>query len=392
MKNKNKIILSIFVVGVITCGYLFFKKDNNNIQYITDSVKLGNITNTVLATGSVSAYQQVSVGAQVSGQIEKLNVKLGQSVKKGDLIAQIDSTTQKNDLETAKSNMNIYESQLKSKNIALNIAQTKYNRQLNLMKQNASSKEDLDDAKSNLALAKSDVDVLKSQIEQAKISVKTATVNLGYTQITAPLNGIIISIPVEEGQTVNSNQTTPTIVEIADLSKVIIKPEISEGDITKVKAGMPVDFSIIASPDNVFHTTLLSVDPGTTTLTDGNSSSSSSSSSSSTSSAIYYYGNMVVPNPNQELRISMTTQNTIIVDQVKNVLIVPTITISKENGKNYVSILNNNGLEEKREIKIGVSDSMNTQVISGIKKGEKIILSKGESGEIVSPMRRGPRI
>lgn len=183
MKNKKKIIFGI-LIGVIFCGYyVFHNNENKDFKYITETVKRGNIINTVLATGSVSAYQQVSVGAQVSGQIKELKVKLGQSVKKGELIARIDSTQQKNELETAKSNMNIYKSQLNSKNIALNIAQTKYTRQLNLMKQSASSKGDLEDAKNNLALAKSDVEVLKSQIEQANIAVENATVNLGYTQV-----------------------------------------------------------------------------------------------------------------------------------------------------------------------------------------------------------------
>lgn len=392
MKNKKKIILGVLIGAICFGYYVFNKEESSEFKYITETVKRGDIINTVLATGSVSAYQKVSVGAQVSGQIKELKVKLGQSVKKGDLIAQIDSTQQKNELETAKSNLNIYKSQLKSKNISLNIAQAKYTRQLNLMKESASSKVDLEDAKSNLALAKSEVEVLKSQIEQANISVKNAVVNLGYTQITSPLDGVIVSIPIEEGQTVNSNQTTPTIVEIADLSKVIIKPEISEGDITKVKAGMNVDFSIIASPEEVYHTKLISVDPGTTTLTDGTATSSSSSSSSS-SSAIYYYGNMVVSNENQKLRISMTTQNTITVEEVKNVLIVPTITIDKENGKYFVSVLNKNiNREEKREIKTGISDSMNTEVISGLNENEEVISSKGVGGEIVSPVRRGPRM
>jgi macrolide-specific efflux system membrane fusion protein len=153
---------------------------------------------------------------------------------------------------------------------------------------------------------------------------------------------------------------------------------------------MNVDFSIIASPDEVYHTKLISVDPGTTVLTDGTTTSNTSSSSSS--SAIYYYGNMVVPNENQKLRISMTTQNTIIVNEVKNVLIIPTVTIDKENGKSSVSILNNNNKEERKEIKVGISDSMNTEVISGLNENEKVISSKGIEGEIVSPMQRGPRM
>lgn len=392
MKHKKKIITISIIIAFLGVSYFFNNNKSENIQYLTERVSKGDIINTVLATGSVSAYQKVSVGAQVSGQIDKLYVKLGQKIKKGDVIAEIDSTTQKNDLKTAKSNLEIYKSQLKSKTIAMNIAQTQYNRQKNLLNVDAGSQVDFENAKNSLALAKSEVDVLKSQIEQANISVSTAETNVGYTKIVSPLDGVIVSVPVEQGQTVNSNQTTPTIVEIADLSKMIIKPEISEGDITKVKAGMPVEFSIIGDPDKTYHTTLQSVDPGTTTLTDGTSSTSSSNSSSSSSTAIYYYGNLIVPNDDQKLRISMTTQNTITVSKAENILIIPTITIKKEKGKDYVYILGKNKQPEKREIKTGISDELNSQVLSGLSEGEEVISSQTD-GSINTPMRRGgPRL
>lgn len=392
MKHKKKIITISIIIALLGASYFFNNNKSEDIQYLTERVSKGDIINTVLATGSVSAYQKVSVGAQVSGQIDKLYVKLGQKIKKGDVIAEIDSTTQKNDLKTAKSNLEIYKSQLKSKTIAMNIAQTQYNRQKNLLNVDAGSQVDFENTKNSLALAKSEVDVLKSQIEQANISVSTAETNVGYTKIVSPLDGVIVSVPVEQGQTVNSNQTTPTIVEIADLSKMIIKPEISEGDITKVKAGMPVEFSIIGDPDKTYHTTLQSVDPGTTTLTDGTSSTSSSNSSSSSSTAIYYYGNLIVPNDDQKLRISMTTQNTITVSKAENILIIPTITIKKEKGKDYVYILGKNKQPEKREIKTGISDELNSQVLSGLSEGEEVISSQTD-GSINTPMRRGgPRL
>lgn len=393
MKHKKKIIAILIIAGVSLSFYFLGNKKTDNTQYITEKVQKGNIVNTVLATGSVSAYQKVSVGAQVSGQIDKLYVKLGQEVKKGDLIAEIDSTTQTNELKTSKSNLEIYKAQLKSKIIAMTIAQTQYNRQLNLLNAGAGSKEDYENSKNAVALAKSEVEVLKSQIDQANISVSTAETNVGYTKIISPLDGIIVSVPVEQGQTVNSNQTTPTIVEIADLSQMIIKPEISEGDITKVKAGMPVDFSIIGNPDKTYHTTLKSVDPGTTTLTDGSSSTSTSSSSSSSSStAIYYYGNLIVPNDDYKLRISMTTQNTIIVGKVENVLIIPTITIKKEKDQSFVYILGKDNKPEKRIVKIGLSDELNSQIISGLSEGNEVISSQTD-GSINTPMQRGgPRL
>jgi membrane fusion protein, macrolide-specific efflux system len=112
---------------------------------------------------------------------------------------------------------------------------------------------------------------IEANIKQAEIEVNTAETNVGYTKITAPMDGTVISVPVSEGQTVNANQTTPTIVTIADLSKMKIKPEISEGDITKVKAGQEVSFTILSDSQTVYHSVIDSVDPANTTITDSSS-------------------------------------------------------------------------------------------------------------------------
>lgn len=318
MKKFNKVYMILFIIILIIISIFYFRNDSNKnkTEYLTTEVKIGNISNKVLSTGSINAYEKVSVGAQVSGQIKKLHVNIGDKVVKGQLIAEIDSTTQQNDLDTAISKLDIYNAQLKSKLITLNIAQNKYKRQNNLYKTNSGSKEDYENSQDALALAQSSVSELKANIKQAEIAVSTAKINLGYTKITSPLDGVIVSSPVKEGQTVNSMQTAPTIVEVAVLDKVLIKAEISEGDITKVKSGLPVSFSIMSDPNKSYQTTLQSVDPGPTTLSD-NSSGSSTSTNSSTSSAIYYYGNLVVDNKDNRLRIDMTTQVTIIVAEKK---------------------------------------------------------------------------
>ena len=172
------------------------------------------------------------------------------------------------------------------------------------------------------------MEAIEANIKQAEIEVNTAETNVGYTKITAPMDGTVISVPVSEGQTVNANQTTPTIVTIADLSKMKIKPEISEGDITKVKAGQEVSFTILSDNQTVYHSVIDSVDPANTTTSDSSSTSSStSSSSSSTTSAIYYYANVLIDNPDRTLRIGMTTENNIKIANAKDVLLVSNMAI-----------------------------------------------------------------
>ena len=285
------------------------------------------------------------------GQIKKLYVVLGQEVKQGEMIAEIDSQTQENTLNTDKAKLDNYKAQLEARKIILAISRKQYDRERVLMKTNSTSQQNLENARDAYATAKANVNEMESLIRQTQIAINTDETNLGYTKIRAPLNGTIVSVPVEEGQTVNANQTTPTIVQIANLNDMEIDIEISEGDITKVKPGMKIDYTILSEPNTVFHARLDSIDPGLTTLTDGSydKSSSSTSSSSSSNEAVYCYGRAYVDNPEGKLRIGMLTQNTIHVSSAENVLIVPSITISSQQGKHFVRVLTDKKQKSKEE-------------------------------------------
>ncbi len=400
--KKPKVWISVSAVIVLILASLVFwtTTREDDVTYMTDTVRKGNIRQVVEATGEVAAVNLVTVGAQVSGQIKKLHVVLGQEVKQGDMIAEIDSQTQENTLNTDKARLDNYKAQLKARKIILAITKKQYDRELVLIKTNSTSQQNLENARDAYATAKANVDETESLIHQTQIAINTDETNLGYTKIRAPLNGTIVSIPVEEGQTVNANQTTPTIVQIANLNDMEIDIEISEGDITKVKPGMDIDYTILSEPNTVFHAKLDSIDPGLTTLTDGsyNSSSSGSSSSSSSSSssteAVYYYGRAYVDNPGGILRIGMLTQNTIHVSSAEDVLIVPSITITSRQGKHFVRILTDKNEVERRDVEIGISDGVFTEIKSGLNEGEQVISSEVSKGEQVgsASRMRGPRI
>ena len=393
MKKRFFILLGLLVAtGAV---YYFFSSNNKQeTTYLTESVTRGNVEKTVVASGSVESVNEVDVGAQASGEITKLYVKLGQEIKKGEMIADIDSTTQINTLNTKKAALVSYQAQLKAKKTAYDVALSSYNRLSKLYTQKATSLDSLNTAKSTLDNAKAEMEAIEANIKQAEIEVNTAETNVGYTKITAPMDGTVISVPVSEGQTVNANQTTPTIVTIADLSKMKIKPEISEGDITKVKAGQEVSFTILSDSQTVYHSVIDSVDPANTTTTDSSSTSSStsSSSSSSTTSAIYYYANVLIDNPNRTLRIGMTTENNIKIANAKDVLLVSNMAIQKRDGKSFVNVLNDKNQPEQREIETGVQNDFHTEIKSGLNEGEKVIVSQVANGEKVGSMPRGPRM
>jgi len=385
-KNKKKILILIIILGSILIAINIISNKEKKLIFLTETVKRGNINKTVIATGTVRSNNRVDVGAQVSGEITKLNITLGQKVKQGDLIGTIDSTTKENELEKSKSKLVSYEAQLESKGIDLEVANSKFLRSEKLYRLKSISQDDYESAKQNYYSAKSELKEIQELIKQAKIEVETAKTNLSYTRIISPMDGVIISIPVSEGQTVNSNQTTPTIVQIADLDKMLIKPEISEGDITKLKVGQEVEFTILSAPEKVYKGKIDSIDPGATTLTDDEYQESVSDTA-----AIYYYANVIVDNVDNLLRIGMTTTNIIQIDKLKNVLIVPSIALQKEGGEYFTRILDSNEKPIKKLVKIGMKDDLNTEVISGLKEGDKVIIAETKAGEMVSSLKRSPR-
>jgi len=391
MKKRFFILLGLLLAA--GAAYYFFSSNSKQeTTYLTESVTRGNVEKTVIASGSVESVNEVNVGAQASGKITKLYVKLGQEIKKGEMIADIDSTTQINTLNTKKAALVSYQAQLKAKKTAYDVALSSYNRLSKLYTQRATSLDSVNTAKSTLDNAKAEMEAIEANIKQAEIEVSTAETNVGYTKITAPMDGTVISVPVSEGQTVNANQTTPTIVTIADLSKMKIKPEISEGDITKVKAGQEVSFTILSDSQTVYHSVIDSVDPANTTTSDSSSTSSLSSSSSSTTSAIYYYANVLIDNPDRTLRIGMTTENNIKIANAKDVLLVSNMAIQKRDGKSFVNVLNDKNQPEPREVEIGVQNDFKTEIKSGLNEGEKVIVSQVANGEQVGSMPRGPRM
>lgn len=256
------------------------------------------------------------------------------------------------------------------------------------MKQDkAASEEDVENAFDIYETAKSKIVELESSIKETEISLSTAETNLGYTKITAPLDGTVMSVPVKEGQTINAAMDTPTIVQVADLSNMEILIEISEGDIGYIRPGVKVTYSTLSDLSSIYATTFKSIDPGLTLLTNGEYTEVVDSSE-----AIYYYGRLLVPNKEGNLRIGMTTQNVIYVESADNVLTVPVTAVKEDKNGKYVEVLRLEGTERKN-IETGVSDGLNIEVKKGLEEGDTVIVARLSSAEISDKASsvRGPR-
>lgn len=382
VKKRSKI--QMIVIGVVLLAalaalkFLFFTAPPGP-QYITTKARIERIQDTVLASGTFEAIEQVSVGAQVSGRVEKLHVKLGQRVQMGDRIADIDSMTQQNNLKRAQAALTVAQANLAAQQASLVQVKMEYERQQKLRKTDASSKADFEMAQANYKVSLANIKSLQAQIDQAKIDVDIAQVDLGYTQITSPIDGTVVAIVTKEGQTVNANQTAPTIVKVANLDQMTVKAEISEADVTRTNPGQDVFFTILGEPDMKYTAKLRQIEPAPESIS-SESSSLSSSSSSSSSTAIYYNGLFDVENLDHKFRIDMTAEVNIVRNQVDEAVVIPASALQRDMKSRgyYVRVLGTDGKAEKRLVKVGINNKVSAQITEGLTAGEDIIV--GDSG------------
>ncbi|WP_343590775.1 efflux RND transporter periplasmic adaptor subunit [Paracidovorax wautersii] len=388
-----RIVLALAAVTALVVGAkLLFFPAKEAPRFATAAAVRGDIEDAVLATGTVQAFKQVSVGAQVSGQVKSLKVQLGQRVKKGELIAEIDSTTQQNTVRNAEAALENVRAQQASQQASLIEAELAYKRQKQLLDADAGARADFEAAEAKRNTTRASIAALQAQIKQAEITADTAKVNLGYTRIVSPIDGIVVALVAQEGQTVNSNQTTPTIIKVAQLDTVTVKTQISEADVIKVRAGLPVYFTILGDPDTRYTAQLRTIEPATDAiLTESTASSSNNATSSSSTTAIYYNGLFDVPNPDNRLRISMTAQVSIVRAQARGAVIIPASALGQRSRDGYtVRVLDAQGQPQPRKIRVGINNNVNAEVTEGLAEGEQVVVAESAAPGGASGMRRGP--
>ncbi|MBU0917027.1 MAG: efflux RND transporter periplasmic adaptor subunit [Gammaproteobacteria bacterium] len=379
------------VLGVLALAswgvYAKFIKKAPAPEVITAEVERTNLEDTVLASGTIKSERDVNVGAQVSGQIKRLHVALGDQVRQGQLLAEIDSTTQNNTLRNAEAQVALLQAQLQAKEALYRQAEITFKRQQGLFKLDAASKAELDGAEATLATTRADINALQAQIRQANISVDTARVNLGYTRILAPIDGVVTGVIAEEGRTVNAVQSAPTIIKLSRLDRVLIKAQISEADVVRVQPGLPVYFTILGEPQKRYEAKLRTIEPSPESEQVDTSTKTTTSTSSSTTSAVYYNGLFEVPNPDGKLRVAMTAQVFIVLAKADDVLAIPASALGKRNRKDdtyAVRVLEGEpgGVQRvvDRQVKVGLNNRVQAQVLSGLKEGERVVVGEASAG------------
>lgn len=296
----------VILLAIVTWKYVF-NKNSSADQYLTAQVERSDIENLVTATGVLQPREYVDVGAQVSGQLKKLNVVVGQQVNAGDLLAEIDATVFRAKVDGIRAQLLNQQAQLGDKQAQLVLAKIRRERQENLFKDDATTKEALQVAEANYQSANAQLKALQAQIQQTESSLRAEEANLAYARIYAPMSGTVVSITSRQGQTLNANNQAPTIMRIADLSSMTVQTQVSEADIGKLHVGMPVYFTTLGGQDYRWYSKLDRVEP----------------TPQVSSNVVLYNALFDVPNESRTLMTSMSTQVFFVAASARDTLVIP---------------------------------------------------------------------
>ena len=345
--------------------------------YDTVPVTRGDIESSVTALGTLQPRQFVDVGAQASGQIHKIHVDVGSEVKEGQLLVEIDPSTQTAKLDASRFAIDNLKAQLQEQRALHDLAQHKYRRQQHLAKGGATREEDVQAAQAEVRTTQARIDMFTAQIRQARASLRSDEAELGYTRIYAPMAGTVVALDAREGQTLNAQQQTPLILRIARLSPMTVWAEVSEADIGQVKPGMQAWFTTLSGGNRRWSSSVRQVLPvPPKPLNETGQGGGSPASKSGSARVVLYTVLLDVDNHDQALMPEMTTQVFFVAGQARDVLLAPIVALqdTTDSERQTARIVSASGKVEPREIRTGISDRLRVEIIDGVNEGDHLLI------------------
>ncbi|MDD8030413.1 MAG: efflux RND transporter periplasmic adaptor subunit [Acidobacteriota bacterium] len=379
MKKKTLFIIAgIVVIVALVVGFtLLNNSSNGKLQYRTEKVDRGDIEAVVMATGQLNPVVLVEVGSQVSGKIEKIYVDFNSRVKEGDILAELDQSQLKAQIEQNEANYRSAMASVERSKVSLEIAQKNFERAKSLFEKKLISQEEMDQAESAYLQAKADLVSAEARAAQAEYQLDASKVNLSYAIIRSPIDGIVISRDVNVGQTVAASFQAPVLFKIAnDLTKMQVECLVDEADVGRVKEGQKVKFTVEAFPNETFWGQVRQVRYAALV----------------TSNVVQYTAVLDVDNSSLKLLPGMTATCSIIVEEAKNVLRVPNAALRftpnlkpEELQKIMQSAFEEMSARRQQQGREGSSPSVRT---AQAQPGEMAMLgSRGQSGQRRAPTR-----
>ena len=309
-KSSSRWGLIALVAAAAAIGiYVFVSASSNGEEQALQTVKVtqGDIEVTISAAGKIAPKEEVAVGAQVSGQLEKLYVDVGDTVEAGDLLAQIDATIATTSVEGNRAQLKELRASRKQQQASLELLKSQADRASMLYEADAMAKADYEAAIADYQIAQGKLEAIDAQIERQSSTLQADLASLEFTKIYAPISGTVVSLEAVEGQTLNANQTAPTILTIADLTTMTVETDVSEADVLRITKDQPAWFTTLGDSEYRWETKVRQVLPTPEVLND----------------VVLYKALLDVDNPEGRLRTEMTAQVFFVVGSAEDAVLVP---------------------------------------------------------------------
>jgi macrolide-specific efflux system membrane fusion protein len=362
--GRNILLLILLLLGGVVAGWWQYssgKKDTEESSPITVRVVRRDFSSTVLATGAIKSQvgSEVKVGARVSGKVMRLYANIGDAVKKGQIIAELEKDDLLAKVERNRAELAVTEARIAEVQARLKLADIQYQRQTKLIVDNFTSQDAVDSAEKELAVNQAGLNLARRQMESARAAIKESEANLGYATITAPISGVIASVSTQEGETVAAGLNSPVFVTIVDLKRLQVDAFVDEVDIGKINQGQKVVFTVDSYPAKEFEGRVVAIYPKAVIQEN-----------------VVNYDVVIDITSSYDglLKPDMTASVTIMLDARPDVLAVPVESIKRERGKTLLYVLTD-GRAEVREVKTGWKDGTWIEIASGVTEGETILLS-----------------
>lgn len=368
-RRKHRLALATLIV-LAGAGVWWMTRgdDKDDALFTVAHATKGNLEEAVSAQGTLEPKEFVNVGAQVSGQLQKLHVEVGDDVSPSQLVAEIDPRVYESRLQEAEAQVKSLKAQLAEQKAQVDLARQQHARNTQLVEAQAISKDAFETSAAALKAAEARITSLRAQIEQSESTLSEAQTNLSYTKIYAPMGGTVISQTAREGQTLNANQTAPTVVEVANLDTMTIRAQVAEADVGKVQAGMPVHFTTLGS-ETPWNTTVRQVIPSPEIVND----------------VVLYNVLADIDNTERKLMSGMSTQMSFVVGKAENAVLIPANALGKKQGDGddgkagvpyQVFVPAGKGVEAKT-VRIGLMNRSMAEVVEGLKEGDAVAVPTG---------------
>ena len=375
--RRALLVIACMIPLIAVAAWQVLPTGRDNLTTVT--VSRGTIESSVTALGTLQPRRYVDVGAQASGQIRQIHVEAGDPVQEGQLLVEIDPSTQKAKLDASRYAIENLKAQLQEQKAQHQLARQKYQRQQRLAAGNATREEDVQTAKAELSATQARVDMFQAQILQAQASLRSDEAELGYTRIYAPMSGTVVAVDARVGQTLNAQQQTPLILRIAKLSPMTVWAEVSEADIGHVKPGMSAYFTTLSGGSRRWTSTvrqILPIPPKPLNETSQGSGSPSSTSKTGSGRVVLYTVLLDVDNADNALMAEMTTQVFFVASQARDALTIPVAALLGSQGtdKQIARVVTKNGAIKEREVQLGISDRLRVEVLDGLDEGDHLLI------------------